>query len=204
MATAEGGMAVTNNEEWAQKMRIISMYGISDSREIWEKRYTQAGSIHYDISELGFKCNMTDIAAALGLCQLEKLKGFNKTRETYSQIYDKVFKNHPGLRIPVIRNYTQSNRHIYPLKLNLEYLSISRDEFVNSLKELNIGTSVLYKPLHLHSYYHNLLGHRWGDFPVAEKLFKQVICLPVSPSTPKGWIEKVAESVLFLLKKFKR
>ena len=204
LATAEGGMAVTNNPEWAQRMRVLSMYGISDSRGIWKQRYTQAGSIHYDIAELGFKCNMTDIAATLGLCQLDKLETFNQTRAIYSQAYDKIFKNHPGLRIPVVKSYTQSNRHLYPILLNLDFLSLSRDEFINSLKKLNIGTSVLFKPLHLHSFYQKLLGHKWGDFPVAEKLFEQVICLPVSPSIPKKGIEKVAEGVLFLLKKFKR
>ena len=204
LATSEGGMAVTNNQEWAQRMRVLSLYGISDSREIWKKRYTQAGSIHYDIAELGFKCNMTDICAALGLCQLDKLERFNKIRESYSQIYDKAFKGHLGVKTPVIKDYTQSNRHLYPLLLNLNYLSAERDEIVNSLKELNIGTSVLFMPLHLHSYYYKLLGHKWGDFPVAEKLFKRVVCLPVSPSIPKSEIEKVAEGVLFLLGKFKR
>ena len=204
LATGEGGMAVTNNSEWAQSMRTLSMYGVSDSREIWKKRYAQAGSIHYDIAELGFKCNMTDISAAFGLCQLDKLGNFNKTREAYSQVYDKAFKNHSGLKTPIIRDYTQSNRHLYPLLLNLEFLTLSRDDFINRLKELNIGTSVLFKPLHLHSYYHKLLGYQWGDFPVAEKLFEQVVCLPISPSIPKIGIEKVAEGVLFLLKKFKR
>jgi len=204
LATAEGGMAVTDNSEWAQKMRMMTMYGISDAREIWKKRYSQAGSIHYDISELGFKCNMTDINAAIGLKQLEKLRGFNEQREVYCQIYDQEFKNHLGLLTPKIKKYTKSSRHLYPLLLNLEYLSVDRDEFVNALKEINIGTSVLFMPLHLHSYYVKLLNHRLGDFPVAENLFERVICLPLSPALSEADIRKVSEGVLCLLERFKR
>ena len=204
LATAEGGMAVTDNPEWAQKMRMMTMYGISDARETWEKRYSQAGSIHYDISELGFKCNMTDINAAIGLKQLEKLQGFNEQREVYCQIYNQEFKNHLGLQIPKIKDYTKSSRHLYPLLLNLEYLSVDRDEFVNALKEINIGTSVLFMPLHLHSYYVKLLNHRLGDFPIAENLFERVICLPLSPALSEADIRKVSEGVLYLLERFKR
>ena len=204
LATAEGGMAVTDNPEWAQKMRMMTMYGISDAREIWKKRYSQAGSIHYDISELGFKCNMTDINAAIGLKQLEKLRGFNEQREVYCQIYDQEFKNRFDLQTPKIKGYTKSSRHLYPLLLNLEYLSVDRDEFVNALKEINIGTSVLFKPLHLHSYYVKLLNHRLGDFPVAENLFERVICLPLSPALSEADIRKVSEGVLYLLERFKR
>jgi dTDP-4-amino-4,6-dideoxygalactose transaminase len=204
LTTAEGGMAVTNNPEWSKRMRMMTMYGISDAREIWEKRYRQAGSIHYDIAELGFKCNMTDINAALGLKQLEKLEGFNEQREVYCQIYDREFKDHSGLRTPHIKDYTKSSRHLYPLLLNLEYLSIERDEFINALKEINIGASVLFMPLHLHSYYAKLLNHKWGDFPVAENLFERVICLPLSPALLETDIKKVAEGVLYLLERFKR
>jgi dTDP-4-amino-4,6-dideoxygalactose transaminase len=204
LATAEGGMAVTDNLEWSQRMRTLTMYGISDAREIWKKRYTQAGSIHYDIAELGFKCNMTDINAALGLRQLDKLSRFNAQREVYCQVYNEAFKNHPGLQIPLIKDYTKTSRHLYPLLLNLEYLSVVRDEFVNALKEINIGASVLFMPLHLHSYYSKLLGHEMGDFPVAENLFERVICLPLSPALSEADIRKVVQGFLYLLERFKR
>lgn len=204
LSTAEGGMAVTGNEAWASRMRVLTMYGISDSREVWHKRYTRAGSIHYDVAELGYKCNMTDITAALGLRQLDKLEGFIKTREAYSGIYDQAFHGHPALQVPVIKDYTRHARHLYPLLLDLKYLAIDRDTFVNNLKQLNIGTSVLFMPLHYFTFYEKLLGKQRGDFPVAEDLFSRVICLPISPKLGISAIQKVAGAILYLLEKHKR
>lgn len=204
LATSEGGMALTDNEEWANRMRILTMYGISDAREIWQKRYTKAGSVHHDIVELGYKCNMTDICAAIGIPQLAKLDRFNQIREEFATIYNNAFKNHSGLQIPIVKEYAKSNRHLYPLLLNLDFLDTDRDSFIEALKEINIGTSVLFMPLHLHSYYAKTLGHVYGDFPVAENLFERVVCLPISPKLGDATINKVAEGILYLLEKYKR
>ncbi len=204
LAISEGGMAITNSEEWSKRMRILTMYGISDAREIWQKRYTKVGSIHYDIMELGYKCNMTDICAGIGIHQLAKLDKFNRIREEFANIYNEAFKSHPGLQLPVIKQYAKTSRHLYSLLLNLEFLDIDRDSFVNALKEIDIGSSVLFKPLHLHSYYAKLLGHVYGDFPIAENLFERVVCLPISPKLGEGSIYKVVEGVLYLLEKHKR
>lgn len=204
LATAEGGMAVTDNEQWAKKMRVLTMYGISDAREIWGKRYTQTGAIHYDIGELGYKCNMTDLCAALGIHQLKKLNGFNSTREEFAGIYNKAFEGHGGVKVPAVMEYAKTSRHLYNLLLNLDYITIDRDTFINELKGINIGTSVLFMPLHMHSYYQKLLGHKRGDFPIAEDLFERIICLPISPKIGRDSIEKVAEGVLHLLERYKK
>ena len=204
LSTAEGGMAVTNNEKWSSRMRVLTVYGISDSREIWHKRYSKAGSIHYDVAELGYKCNMTDITAALGLKQLDRLEDFIETRETHSRIYDQAFYNHPALQVPVIKDYTRHARHLYPLLIDLNYIAIDRDTFVDALKQINIGTSVLFMPLHYFTYYEKLLGNKRGDFPVAEDLFNRVICLPISPKLDRSVIHKVSEGVLCLMEKHKR
>lgn len=204
LATSEGGMAVTDNEKWARRMRILTMYGISDAREIWQKRYTKEGSIHYDIEELGYKCNMTDICAAMGIHQLAKLDKFNEIREKFAIIYNEAFRNRPEVQIPQIKDYAKTNRHLYPLLLNLDFLNIDRDSFVNALKGINIGTSVLFKPLHLHNYYVKTLQLDYGDFPVAENLFERVVCLPLSPKLGEASIRKVADGVLYLIEKHKK
>ena len=204
ITTAEGGMAVTDNKEWASHMRILTMYGISDARQIWHKRHSKNSSIHYDIVELGYKCNMTDICAAMGLWQLEKIGMFNKMREKFAKIYDGAFRGHQGLEVPKIKKYAKTNRHLYPLLLNLDRLDIDRDRFVAALRDMNIGTSVLFKPLHLHSYYAKTFGYRYGDFPVAEKLFERVICLPVSPKIGRACVRKIAEGVLYLTDRHKQ
>ena len=204
LATSDGGMAVSNNSEWVEKMRRLSRYGVSDARHIWHQRYQKGGDIHYDVMELGYKCNMTDICAAIGLCQLAKLDMFNDARRAFAAIYDAAFKNHPGLTAPTVKDYAKSNRHLYPLLLNLDYIDITRDDFIYKLKELNIGPSILFRPLHLHSFYANTFGFKYGDFPVAEDLFERVVCLPISPKLGEVVIKKVAEAVLYLIEKHKR
>ena len=206
LTTAEGGIAVTHNEAWSRKMRMLTMYGISDAREIWQERYTKSGSIHYDIKELGYKCNMTDISASIGIHQLANLEAFNQTREQYAQVYNRAFAEHPGLTIPTIKEYTHCSRHLYPILLNSKYIrGVCRDELIDKLKvEFNIGTSVLFMPLHMHSFYRRLLKHQVGDFPVSEDLFRRQICLPLSPKLTYLQIEKVAESVLYILEQNKR
>ncbi len=204
LATGEGGMATTNNPEWAERMRRLTRFGISDARQIWHKRHQEAGAIHYDIMELGYKCNLTDISAALGLCQLKKLPVFNDIRSKFAYIYNRAFAKESALTIPIIKEYAKTNRHLYPLLLNLDNLKITRDEFIDKLKAFNIGTSVLFKPLHLHSFYANNLPYKYGDFPVAESLFERVVCLPISPKLGEAVIHQVADAVLFLIAEHKR
>ncbi|RJQ28972.1 DegT/DnrJ/EryC1/StrS family aminotransferase [Candidatus Parcubacteria bacterium] len=204
LCTAEGGMALTDDEEMANRMRRLAMYGISDAREVWQARYTKAGSIHYDVAELGYKCNMTDITAALGLVQLEKLENAIANREEFSRIYDQAFAEHPGVTIPTVRPWIRHSRHLYHIQLNLGFLNINRDRFVDELKALNIGTSVMFVPVHFFTYYAKLLGYKLGDFPVAESTFKRILSLPISPAIGRKRIEKAAEGVLYLLEKHKR
>ncbi len=204
LCTAEGGMAVTDREDWAKRMRILSMYGITDAREIWQNRYSEKGSIHFDVAELGYKCNMTDLTAAIGLRQLDKLERFNETRRRFSSIYDEAFRDCESLAIPVVKPYATSSRHLYPALLNLDQLGISRDEVVAALADLNIGTSVMFVPLHYHQYYSALLGHGPGDFPVAEDLFDRVLCLPLSPKLGEEVVRTVAAAVVHVLERHRR
>jgi dTDP-4-amino-4,6-dideoxygalactose transaminase len=204
LCTAEGGMAVTDRKPWAERMRVLSMYGITDAREIWQDRTGPDGSIHFDVTELGYKCNMTDLTAALGMEQLKKLNRFNQTRREFARIYDDAFKGQTIIQVPVARDYATSSRHLYPLLMDLNRLAIARDAFVAALADLNIGTSVMFVPLHYHRYYADLLGHGRGDFPVAEDLFSRVICLPLSPKLGERAIRVVAEAVLYLLEKHRR
>lgn len=197
-------MAVMNQESWARHMRILSMYGITDAREIWYSRYREGGSVHFDVAELGYKCNMTDLTAALGLVQLKKLDWFNRTRQHFANIYDRAFAGHSGISTPAVKEYANTCRHLYPLLLDLEQLRLSRDELVGVLAEANVATSVMFVPLHYHRYYAQLLGHTPGDFPTAENLFSRVLCLPLSPILGEAAIGTVADVVLHLLEKYRR
>ena len=198
LTTGEGGLAATDDEELADRMRVLSMYGISDARRIWQ-RYAPKGSWVYDIVDLGFKYNMMDIQAAMGLHQLARLEGFIGRRTENAAIYNRTLGDLDQVRLPVIQSYAKSAWHLYPLLLNPERMTISRDAFIEELKRLNIGTSVLFIPLHLHTYYQNALPYVEGDFPVAEDLFRRVVNLPVSPALTAEKAGQVAELIRRLI-----
>ena len=195
LTTGEGGMVVTQDEELAQRIRVLSMYGISDARRIW-KRYAPKGSWAYDIAELGYKYNMMDIQAALGLPQLKKLDGFIQRRAHFAAIYDDAFTDVVGLQCPTVCPEIKSAWHLYPILLPDR---CNRDALIEELKELNVGTSVLFQPLHLHSYYVRLLGDQEGNFPISEEVYRRVVCLPISPKASDDDICYVAATVRKLI-----
>ncbi len=195
ITTAEGGMVVTDDESLARLVRKMTMYGISDAREIWEKRFTKEGDWFYDIEIIGYKANMTDLNAAMGLHQLARLDGFIETRKHYADIYMELLH---GLScgFMTVKLGNKSAWHLFPLLLPE---GIDRKDFIESLRECGIGTSVLYRPLHLHSAYRNLLGTKEGDFPVSEAIFKRIVNLPVSPAITEEEVRYVAQSIRKLL-----
>lgn len=199
LTTGEGGLAATDNKELAERMRILSMYGISDSRRIWD-RYAPKGNWVYDVVELGCKYNMMDIQACLGLHQLKKLNDFIARRNENAAVYDTVFEDLEGVSRPVVKDYAGHARHLYPILLDGKRLGIDRDSFIEVLKEKNIGTSVLFIPLHFHSFYRNSLPYSIGDFPITESVFKGVVNLPVSPAISLETIERVAETIAAIVR----
>ncbi|MBT4889018.1 MAG: DegT/DnrJ/EryC1/StrS family aminotransferase [Rhodospirillales bacterium] len=195
LSTAEGGMLLSNDADLAKKVKQLSMYGISDSREIWNSRYSKAGSWFYDVEFIGEKANMTDLSAALGIHQLARLDESNATRARYAKIYmDGI--NVPGVEFLSVRPDSECCWHLFPLLLPE---GVDRDDVISQLKERNIGTSVLFRPLHLHTAYRNLLNTKEGDFPRSEALFHRLINLPISPSISDNDVNYIVENVNDLL-----
>lgn len=176
LATGEGGMVTTNNDDWAERVRVMSLHGIS--KDAW-KRYTAEGSWYYEIIAPGFKYNMTDIAAAMGLVQLSKLEQMNHRRCEIAERYDAAFAKHPALEPPTRIDYSTHPYHLYILRLNLDRLTIDRNTFISKLREANIGTSVHWIPLHMHPYYRDTYGYQPEDFPVAYHAYQRIISLPI-------------------------
>lgn len=187
LTTAEGGMIVTNNDDLAEKIRMLSLHGIS--KDAW-KRYTSEGSWYYEVLYPGFKYNLTDLQSALGIHQLRKLDYFNEVRTKYAKIYNNAFKSIPEIIIPQEHTKGKMVWHLYAIRL----LDISRDEFINNMKENNIGTSVHFIPIHYHPYYKNKYGYRKGDFPKTEEVFEQIVSLPLYPKMNENDIEYVIQS----------
>jgi len=191
LATGEGGMVVTDDKELADMVRKMTMYGISDSREMWDKRYSKAGHWFYDIEVIGYKANMSDLNAAIGIQQLAKLDYFIEVRQKYSEIYLNKLRG-LGYDFMETKEGNKNSWHLFPLLLPE---NINRDNFTEILKEHGIGTSVLFRPLHLHSAYAALLGTKEGDFPVSESVFNRLVNLPLSPSTNEEEIEYIVKTI---------
>lgn len=200
ITTGEGGMCSTENEEWAEKIRILRLHGIS--KDAW-KRYTKEGSWKYDVIEAGFKYNMTDIQAAIGIEQLKKADKFFKKRKNIALKYIDAFKDIEAIDTIKLHNDRTNSWHLFPIFLNLNSLKISRDEFIEELKKRGICTSVHFIPLHRHSYY-KALGYKKENFKNSERAFKRILSLPIYPDMSNSDLFYVIDSTLKLVKKYKR
>lgn len=201
LATGEGGMVTTNDEALADKIRIMSSHGMS--RNAWN-RYTASGSWYYEILHPGFKYNMTDIQAALGLTQLEKLERMQGIRREIAERFNEEFGKMPELEIPPEKDYARHAWHLYIIKLNLDKLSIDRTEFIEELKKEQIGTSVHFIPVPMHPYYRDTFNYQKGDFPQAETTFERIISLPLYPKMSKQDTEDVIEAVKGIVERFRK
>ena len=191
LTTAEGGM-LTGAPELLDRARVWSLHGMS--RDAW-KRYTAKGSWYYEVVYPGFKYNMTDIQAAIGLHQLRKLPWFHARRREIVSRYNEAFSQVEELRIPIERPEVEHAWHLYVLRLNLDMLTVDRAQFVEELRARNIGTSVHFIPVHLHPYYRDNYDFKKGDFPTAEAIFESIISLPLYPKMTERDVEDVIQAV---------
>jgi perosamine synthetase len=197
----EGGIAVTGNKKWAEKMRILSLHGIS--KDAW-KRYTATGSWYYEIIYPGFKYNLTDIAASLGLVQFKKCNLFLQKRKKIARIYNRTFNNLPEITILRVEKYGTHAWHLYAIQLNLDRLKIGRDKFIEELKKRKIGVSVHFIPLHLHPYYKQKYGYKPKDLPNAYHAYQRIISLPIYPKMTTQDIKDVIWAIKDIINKFKK
>src|SRR5262247_2076657 len=200
ITTGEGGMATTENPEWAERMRIMSLHGIS--HDAW-KRYTKEGSWYYEILYPGFKYNLTDIAAAIGIEQLKKCNAFWEARQRIAINYAKAFADLREIHVPACRNDVQHAWHLFVIQLNLDHLKINRNQFIEALRDKDIGTSVHFIPLHLHPYYRDKFGYKPEDFPNASAVFNRIISLPIYPKMTEANVRDVIVAVRKLVKEYR-
>lgn len=198
LATGEGGMICTENESIANRTSIMRLHGIN--KDAW-KRYTAEGSWYYEVIAPGYKYNFTDIQAALGLAQLEKVNLMWNLRKEIVNKYTEGFKNFELVEILLKKNDRKSAWHLYPIKLNLEALTINRSEFINELKNAGIGSSVHFIPLYHHPYYKELLNPQISSYPVSEYVFPRMVSLPIWPGLTDESIDRIIKTTMKILKK---
>ena len=192
IVTGEGGMVVTDDKEIADKIKIYALHGMS--KDAW-KRFSDSGYKHYEIIYPGFKYNMMDLQAAIGLRQMPKIEAYSRRRKQIWETYNEAFKGLP-VTIPAPQEpYTRHAHHLYILLLDLDHLTITRDQFLDLMFHENIGTGVHYTALHLHPYYRNRFGYQKGDYPNTEFVADRTVSLPLSAKLTDEDVEDVVKAV---------
>jgi dTDP-4-amino-4,6-dideoxygalactose transaminase len=200
LTTAEGGM-LTGAPDFIDRMRVLSLHGMS--RDAW-KRYAKGGTWKYDVVVPGYKYNMPDIQAAIGLRQLEKLGRFQHRRREVADRYTQAFSELDALEVPVERPDVQHAWHLYVLRMRPEVMRIDRDRFIDELDARNIGTSVHFIPVHLHQYYRLKYSYVPDSFPVSFSNFERMVSLPIHPGLSDEDVADVIEAVRDVVETYRR
>jgi dTDP-4-amino-4,6-dideoxygalactose transaminase len=188
ITTAEGGMVVTDDERMASRVKILGLHGMS--KDAW-KRFSDEGYKHYEVVHAGFKYNMTDIQASLGIHQLKRVERYWQRRQEIWNRYNESFADLPCHLPPAPEPDTRHGLHLYTPLIDIERLGKSRDWVLAALTAENIGVGVHYVPVHLHPYYHKMYGWKKGDFPHAERIGERTLSLPLSPALLDRDVEDV-------------
>lgn len=197
ISTGDGGMITTDNENYAKKLSNLRLHGMN--KEAWK---TTAWM--YDVTEPGYKYNMFDIQAALGIHQLKKLSTFVELREKYARMYDEHFIDIEEITTPYVAQHTEHSRNIYSIRIDFSRLTITRDEFVEILKKRSVGASVYYPPIYLFTYYKDTFGFKAEDYPVTNKIFQEIISLPLFPKMSEEDVLYVQQTVIDIIREHRK
>jgi dTDP-4-amino-4,6-dideoxygalactose transaminase len=192
ITTGEGGMATTGDADLADRMRLMSLHGLS--QDAW-RRYSGGSKWDYRILAPGFKYNLTDVAAAIGIHQLRRAEAMRQEREGVARRFLEAFDDVEELDVPPRDENRIHSWHLFPVRLNLDRLAIDRNAFMEELKRRGVGCSVHWRPLHLHDYYEETFGWRAADFPVATAVWERLVSLPIFPGMTEAEIAHVTETV---------
>ncbi len=199
ITTGEGGMLTTNDDAYAERAKTMRLHGIGG--DAW-KRYSKTGSWFYEVHHAGYKLNLPDILAALGVAQLHKADQFWKQRSEIAAIYQEKFSQVEELELPPSGvNPTDHSWHLFILRLRSGALDLNREQFIEELKARGIGTSVHFIPLHNHPYYVQEYGYKKNDFPHAQDSYSRCLSLPIFPDMSREQIERVIQSVTEVVEK---
>ena len=201
ITTGEGGMATTDQDELAERMRMMSLHGLS--HDAWG-RYARNGSWDYQIIAPGYKYNLTDIAAAIGIHQLARADQMREEREGIAWRLRGALAGVEEIDLPPVPANRVHSWHLFPLRLRLERLSIDRNAFIDELKRAGIGCSVHWRPLHLHPYYQDTFGWRPADLPEASAVWERLVSLPIFPGMQEGEVSQVVRVVTGICAHYRR
>src|SRR5580693_5961741 len=199
--TAEGGMITTSDDALAEKIAIASLHGMN--KDAW-KRYDKSGSWYYEIHDMGFKYNLSDVHAAIGLAQIKRADDFMRRRGEIARAYNEAFRGDDALQPAYSEPGIEHAWHLYVLRIQPERLKVGRNQFVEILRERGVGCSVHCIPLHTMHYYQRTYGYRDGDFPVAEDIFSRCLSLPIYAAMTDDDVAHVIETVRAITRENRR
>ena len=198
MTTAEGGMMTTADGDLAARLRVMRLHGLEG--HAW-KRYLSKEISYSHVVMPGYKYNMTDLQASLGIHQLKRLDEWQNTREVFAALYDQALSHLPGIQLqPRIIAGTAPGKirhalHLYVIMLDQRQFSVDRDTFVARLRDKNVGAAIHYPAIHQHPWFEKILDYRQGDFPVAEQVAGSILSLPLTPAMNEKEIRYVIDVV---------
>ena len=201
LTTGDGGMLTTANADYAERAALMALHGIT--RDAW-KRYAFGGSWYYEIVAAGYKYNMTDIAASLGLHQLARCQWLLQRRQEIARRYTEAFALLPEVETPPNPTHVVHAWHLYILRLRLERLTLMRDAFIQALTEAQIGTSVHFIPLHIQPFFRDTYHLAAGDFPVALDAYQRAVSLPIYPGMTDEDVDDVIAAVEHIIETHKK
>lgn len=201
VTTGEGGMVVTANSAYAKRINHMRLHGID--RDVFDRSLSRHPNWYYDVIAPGFKYNMTDIMAAIGIHQLYKAETLRQRRADIAAQYTQALQHLP-LRIPYLYPHSTHAWHLYMIQLELEQLTIDRNTFIERMYAAGIGTSVHFIPLHLHSYWRNHYGFKPEDFPIALDVYRRTVSLPIYPSLSDADVARVIDQIKKILTEAQR
>jgi dTDP-4-amino-4,6-dideoxygalactose transaminase len=201
LTTGEGGVVVSDDDALMERITVLSLHGMN--RDAW-KRYAATGSWYYEVTAPGFKYNLSDILAAIGVGQLDRFAELQRRRAELAAGYTRRLAALSEVRLPVVREGALHAWHLYPIGLELERLTCDRARVIEELRSENIGTTVNFIPVHMHPWYRDHLGCPPGSFPVAEDAFRRAITLPLHPRMSDGDLDDVCTALAKVIAHFRR
>lgn len=192
LSTGEGGMVISDNEEMMGKIKVLALHGMD--KDAW-KRFSDDGYKHYEVVQPGFKYNMMDIQAAMGIHQLRKIERFYEKRKKIWDLYQKEFSSLPIEMPLVIQSETKHALHLFTVLVNASRAGISRDQFIQKLHERGVGTGVHYRCIPRHPIYQKMYQWKTDDYPHADKIGESTVSLPLSPGLSENDVDRIISEV---------
>ncbi len=201
ITTAEGGMVTTNDDELYNKLIMFRTHGISKDAV---KRFGKSGDFFYDMKYLGYRYNLSEIHASIGIHQLNKLEFFQKRRREIVKLYYRELKDLEEITLPYVKKDIKHTWHLFIIQLNLAKLRVNRDHIFKALREENIGVNVHYIPVHYHSFYKNKFGLKKGSLPNTEWLYPRILTIPLFPKMSDDDVYDVINALNKIIKYYRK